>query len=76
MSILPPREYATDDENRLAAFLNEAGEKLLGTVDAACKLRTAPGETKRQRAMVRTHLENAANSAMSALAYALDDKGA
>lgn len=70
MSILPPREYETEEEARLAASLNDLGSRMLATVDAACKLRTAPGEAKRQRALMRTNLEQAANSAMNALAYA------
>lgn len=67
--ILPPREYQSDDERRLAEALNELGQKMLGAVDAACKLRTAPAATKRQRALMRNHLEQAANTAMNALAY-------
>ena len=74
MSILPPREYETEEETRLAAVLNELGGRMLQAVDSACRLRTAPGEAKRQRALMRTNLEQAGNNAMNALAYARTPK--
>lgn len=74
MSILPPREYDTEEEARLAATINDLGNRMLSSVDAACRLRTAPGEAKRQRALMRTNLEQAANNGLNALAYAKTPK--
>lgn len=71
MSILPPRDYGGDDEaRRLAATLDDLGEKMLRAVDAACRLRTAPGDAKRLRQYMRRNLEEAALNGMGALAYA------
>jgi|GEM_PF-4840581 len=69
MSILPPRKYEDEEEQRLADALNELGAKMLSIVDAACRLRTAPNEAKRKRAMMRTNLEQAAHNGMDALSY-------
>jgi len=68
-SILPPREYNDDEEARLAEALNNMGQKMLDIVDSACRLRTAPGDAKRQRALMRTNLEQAAHAGMAALTY-------
>lgn len=69
MSVLPPRKYGTDEERRLAEAMNAGAENMLKVVDAACRLRTAPGEAKRQRAMMRKSLEDAATHGLNALAY-------
>lgn len=69
MSVLPPRKYSSDEEERLAAALNDLGGKMLSAVDAACRLRTAPGDAKRQRALMKTNLEQSANHGLNALAY-------
>lgn len=69
MSILPPREYPDEDEARLASALNSAGDKMLAIVDAACRLRTAPKESQRHRAIMRRSLEEAAQAGMSAMAW-------
>jgi len=69
MSVLPPRNYSTDEERRLAEAMNTGAENMLKVVDAACRLRTAPGEAKRQRQMMRKCLEDAAAHGLNALAY-------
>ena len=69
MSILPPRKYEDEDEERLATALNEMGARMLSIVDSACRLRTAPGDAKRKRAMMKTNLEQAAHNGMDALSY-------
>lgn len=76
-SILPPREYSDPEEERLARALDDMASKMLAVVDAACRLRSAPPETKRQRAMMKTNLEEAAQKGMNALSYSKSDqKGA
>lgn len=72
MSILAPRNYATEDERKLADALNDLCERMLKTVDAACRLRTAPGDAKRHRAYMRKSLESSANNGMDALAHSLN----
>ncbi len=71
MTILAPRDYASDEERQMAQALNKAAEQMLKAVDAACRLRTAPGDAKRKRALMRTNLEQAANNGMDALAHTL-----
>jgi len=73
MSILPPREYESESASRLASTIDDLGGKMLAAVDAACRLRTAPGDAKRQRALMRTSLEQAANAGMNALSYSKAD---
>ena len=74
MSILAPRTYERDEEQRLHDRLNHLLGQALDTVDAAVKLRSAPGEAKRQRQYMRKSLETAANNGMDALAHSLHAK--
>lgn len=69
-TILPPREYQDDDERRLADAIEGFAARILTAVDSACRLRTAPNDAKRQRALMRTKLEEAAQAGMAAYAYA------
>jgi hypothetical protein len=73
INILPPRDYGDDNEKQLAEKLNDMASKMLTIVDAACRLRSAPSDAKRQRAMMRTHLENAAQCGLNAFTYANDE---
>ena len=73
MSILPPRNYEDEDERKLASVIDELSGKILTAVDAACRLRTAPGDAKRHRQYVKRNLEEAASNAMAALSYSKGD---
>lgn len=80
--ILPPRTYETDDENALAAALNRMGDQALTMATAAAgkkvrRFSDLPPEAKRQRAIMKRSLEDAAQAAMAMLAHGLrpiDDK--
>lgn len=69
MKLLPVRSFASDDEARLYARLDDLLGKALETVDAAVRLRTAPGDTKRSRSHMKKSLETAAAQGMDALVY-------
>lgn len=69
--ITPLRKYGSDEEARLAAELNDLGDKMLARVDAACRLRTAPGDAKRLRALMKNDLQAAIAKGMDALAYTI-----
>lgn len=71
MKILAPRTCATDEEQRLYDRLNHLFGDALKAVDAAARLRTAPGDAKRHRQYMRKSLEAAANNGMDALAHSL-----
>ena len=74
MNVLPPRKYATDEERKLAEALDACAGQMLKVTDAACRLRTAPGEARRHRSLMRTALQRAANNGMDALAHSLNGK--
>lgn len=74
MTILAPRTYDNDVEQRLHDRLNHVLGDALKIVDAATKLRSAPGEAKRHRQHMRKSLETAANNGMDALAHSLHAK--
>ncbi|MEM1149296.1 MAG: hypothetical protein AAGI03_01895 [Pseudomonadota bacterium] len=62
--LFPIPERCSDDERRLREALNRQCERFLHTVDSALRLRTAPSEVKRARALVRTSLINAGLNAI------------
>lgn len=56
MTLLPD---PVEDEERLREALNRQAQQMLDTLDAAMKMRTAPGPAKRQRHLAKTALEDA-----------------
>ena len=73
-AILAPRAYSTDEETRLAAAINDLGGKMLHYTNVACRRREAPGEAKRQCALMKTNLQAAANNAMDAIAHSIQNR--
>lgn len=70
-TILPPEHPGdTDEERRLREFINRVAGQLLGTLDAALALRTAPAEAQRERHNARSCLEGFGLHAMNALQWA------
>lgn len=66
--LLPERESETDAERRLREAINRLGGQLIGVLDAAMALRTAPAEAQRARHRARGHLVDFAAAAAMALA--------
>lgn len=66
--ILATRPTESDAERRLREAINRHAGQLLGALDAALALRTAPGEAQRTRHRSRGHLADFAAAAMQALA--------
>lgn len=67
-AILPTRRGETDDEQRLREAINRLAGQMLGTLDAALALRTAPQASQRARHVARGHLVEFAVMAMHAMA--------
>lgn len=65
--LLPIPDTLNDEELRLRDALNSQCGKLLATLDAAMKLRTAPGEAAKARHLARADLQSFANHAMLAM---------
>lgn len=66
--LLAPREWS-EDEIALAIALDKAGVAMLSMVDKSCYLRSAPDAARRQRAIMKTNLEQALSAGMAALAH-------
>ncbi len=72
--ILPARPGESDDERRLREAINRHGGQLLATLDAAIKMRSAPGDAQRARHLAKGHLQDFALKAMLAHAIAAEEK--
>lgn len=70
MNILPPREYASEEEKRLADMLNASFTGVMAKADSAIRLRSAGNDAQRLRRYAIRNLEEAATNIMSAFAYA------
>ena len=64
--LLPARPNETDDERRLREAMNRHLGAAMSTLDHAIKLRTAPGDVKRMRHLMRTDLIQAGHKALHA----------
>lgn len=68
--MLPPRKGEADEERRLREAVNRHAGQLLGTLDAAISLRTAPPDAARTRHLARSDLLEFCLKAMHAHALA------
>lgn len=66
--MLPVRVGETDKEKRLREALNRLGGQVVGAIDAAIEMRTAPQEAQRARHMARGAILEALLLGMHALA--------
>lgn len=73
--ILPARSGETDPERRMRETVNRLGGQLLGALDSAIGLRTAPAEAAKARHAARQHLTGFALHAMHSLACATTANG-
>ncbi len=69
--LLPPRPKDDVGAARLQAKLEEHAEQMLAAVDEFSRLRSAPGDTKRMRQNMRTDLERAITSGVSAYLWSI-----
>lgn len=71
--LLAPRADLSDSERRLREALNRQAGQIMGTIDAALRLRSASGDVQRMRSLARTSLQDALLRAMEALALSQND---
>lgn len=69
MSLLPPQSATTPTERAVLHELERCAKDMLAAVDKAVALRTAPSEVKRQRALMKTHLETALSCGLHAVQW-------
>lgn len=70
--LLPERAGETDEERRLREAVNRLTGQLMGTLDAALRLRSAPNEAQKFRHVARSHLVEFSLKAMHAQAIAIE----
>lgn len=66
--LLPFAETLSDEELRLRDAINRQAGQLLATLDAAIRLRSAPGDVCKARHLARSDLQSFALNAMLAMA--------
>ena len=66
--IIPARSGESDQERRMRETINRLAGQMIGALDAAIALRTAPGAAAKARHVARGHLTDFALHAMQAVA--------